>query len=636
MSQGTSVAHRPWGPLQPQPNARRHILKRQTHFTLAAMAAVTACIGGGAQAAEWTLDDGVKVKLNSAVTAGTAIRTESPDPAVYGSLAAARVGASGAQLSGNSGGNDFNFANHQPVSTVLKGLFDLELSKGNIGVFLRARAWTDHELEHGNRAYGNIPNGFAQNVPLSDQGFDDRAKFTNAVIDDVNLFGRSKLEGKDLDWRVGRQVLSWGQAQFIGGGINAINPVDAPASVRPGVLPEETRIPVGMLQGKLSVNPATTLQVWAQYEFRPNVLHPCGTFFATANYAPTGCDFVNVLGASGVNDPTALSSGRYPKRADDRLASGGGQFGLALGRRLENSDTEIRGYAMNYHSRSPFVQVTNANIPGSGNGYGTLAGSMNRLTDPNGLKYGLTYAENIQLFGASFSTAMDRATKVYGELAYRPNQPLQINASDLIGAFVQRGANNGGNSLLQLAKGVNALPPGATFDGYDRFKVSNLNLGINRVFQNLAGAARVVASAEVGLSHIAGLPDPANLRYGRSDDYGAAAYAGGPACTASAKTCALDGFVTANSWGYRLRVAGTYPGALMGATLIPSFTFGHDVSGYSHDGVFVEGRKTLRPAVRAEWGKQYFADVVYNRFQGGNYFTLVDHDTLTLSAGMKF
>lgn len=96
------------------------------------------------------------------------------------------------------------------------------------------------------------------------------------------------------------------------------------------------------------------------------------------------------------------------------------------------------------------------------------------------------------------------------------------------------------------------------------------------------------------------------------------------------KPCPVDGFVSANAGGYRLREAGTYPGALMGATLIPSFTFGQDVNGYSHDGVFIEGRRTLRPAVRAEWGRQYFADLIYTRFEGGKYFTEVDRDTLTL------
>ena len=635
MTSETGFACRPRGPANWSCNERRHILRKSRHLTRAAIASATTLVCAGAYAAEWTTDEGVKVKLGSVVTLGTAIRTESPDPAVLGKLALQRVGMTDYQLGGNSGGNDLNFKKDRPVSTVLKGLFNLEVSKGDIGVFMRARAWTDHELENGNRAYGNIPNGFAQNTPLSDRGFDPRAKFTNAVIDDFNVFGRSKIEGRDLDWRIGRQVISWGQAQFIAGGVNVINPVDGPATVRPGALAEEMRVPVGMLHGKLALSPETKLEGWAQYEFRSNVINPCGTFFAPNNYSPTGCNFVNVLGGSNVNDPTALSTGKYPKRADDQMASNSGQFGLSLSRRLPELSTEVSGYLMNYHSRTPFVQVANANIPGSGSGYGTLAGSMDRLTSPNGLKYGLTYAENIQMLGAAFSTVIDPTTRVYGEMAYRPNQPLQINAGDLIAAFVSRSAQ----SALNLAKGTNALPPGAVFDGYDKFKVTTLNLGANRAFQNLAGASRVTASAELGLSNVAGLPDPGRLRYGRSDDYGVAQVTGGTACvdaTTVGKQCSLDGFVTKNAWGYRLRVAGIYPDALMGATLTPSFTFGQDVSGYSHDGVFVEGRKTFRPAVRSEWGKQYFADLIYTRFQGGKYFGQVDRDTLVLSAGARF
>jgi hypothetical protein len=74
--------------------------------------------------------------------------------------------------------------------------------------------------------------------------------------------------------------------------------------------------------------------------------------------------------------------------------------------------------------------------------------------------------------------------RVFGELAYRPNQPLNINGTDILTAFLLRAPN----SLLQLQKNILAVPAGGSFDGYDRFAVTTLNLGTNKVFPKALGA----------------------------------------------------------------------------------------------------------------------------------------------------
>lgn len=602
-----------------------------TNLSRLAWAATLALVALPACAVDFKLGDDVQVRLAGTVTLGTMVRTEDPDPAVVGSLSAARVGATG-ELGANAGSSDLNFRKNRPVSTVAKGLVDLDVRRGNLGLFVRAKAWYDETLSRGNRAYGNIPNGFTQDEPLSDSGFDPHARFGNALVEDANVFGSFKLGAdSELDVRAGRQVLAWGVAQMTGGGLNIVNPVDIPASQRPGALPEEGRLPVGMVVGKLALGPAWSVEAWAQYEFRHNVLPGCGTFYSSANYAPTGCNYVSVLGAAGVNDPVGLATGRYPKRAADVDAGDSGQYGLTAGWRLPAIGADVRAYAANYHSRAPAIRVTNANVAG---GYGVLGASPTRLTDPNGLKYAMLYAEDIHLFGLSATTALSPSARLYAELGYRPNQPLALNASDLIAAFLTRAPT----TALQLAKGTNAIAPGGTFDGYDRFKVSTLTVGTGKVWSDLGGAARITVGAELGWSHVGGLPDPGVLRYGRSDDYGTAAVTGGAACTdatVAKKSCALDGFVTGNAWGYRLRVAASYAG-VFGATLTPSLTFAHDVKGYSYDGTFLEGRQVLRPALRAEWGQQFFADLAYTRFSGGNYFNQIDRDNVALSGGMRF
>jgi hypothetical protein len=580
-------------------------------------------------AAGFKLGGEVEGKLNGAITFGTTIRTESPDPSVYGETASTRLPeVAPGQLNGNAAGNDLNFKKNRPVSTVLKGIFDLELKRQNLGVLVRAKAWYDFELKNGDRAYGNTPNGYAQNVPLSDNGFDPAAKFSNVRLADVYGFGRFHVAGDiPLDVRAGRQTVNWGASRFVAGGINVINPADSPARLRPGALPQEGRVPVGMVYASLASGRQWGADGFAQYEFRPNVPSPCGTFFNASNYAPIGCNYASVVGT--LTDPIALARGIYPHRLPDVNARDSGQFGLSARYTAESPRTDFRVYAMNYHSRARSLRGTNANIAG---GYGSLA-TFTRLTDPNGLKYGLVYPEDIRLYGVSFDTTLDPSMRVYGEAAYRPNQPLNMNAHDLIAAFLQRSPT----SLLNLARNTNAIPPGGTFDSYDRFKVSTASLGFSKALFRVWGAA-LELSGELGWSHVNGLPDPGVMRYGRSDSYGGGAINGIPCTdtTRARKACAHDGYVTANAWGYRARLAANYPGAFFGATLTPSLTLAHDVSGYSHDDTFVKDRVVLRSAIRADWSKRYFAEIQYARISGGAYNLQVDRDTATLVAGVHF
>ena len=612
-------------------------LKRDTPTRLSAgawvrLTGVALWLAQSACAAD--LGHGLQATFSGVATFGTAIRTEDPSPGVLGGASAARVpGTPAGQLSPSSsaGASDLNFSSGQPVSTVLKAMAGLDVHQGNTGLFMRAHAWQDLTLKKSDAAYGNFPNGFKQNVPLSDAGMAPEAQFANLQTMDVFGYTRVDVGGSsELALKLGRQFVNWGNARFFAGGINVINPSNSAAAFRPGALAEESRLPVGMLYGSLQTSEAASLDGFVQYESRTQVLPGCGTFYAQANFAATGCGYVN---ASGMNDSFGLASGRYIHRVDDVARASSGQFGLSWQLAPTNLDARMRLYAMRYHSRAPSIRVNNATFT---NGLdATTAAMIQRLTGPAGSSYALVYPEAIQLLGASFDTKLAPATQVYGELAYRPNQPVNLNATDMITGFLLRAPN----SVLNLTKGVNAIPLGGFFDGYDRFKVTTATLGGVQVFPKILGAERVVTTAELGLSHVAGLPSLGTLRYGRSDDFGGAAYTGGAACvdpSIAQKACALDGFVTSMAWGYRLQVAASYSEGAGGAAWTPMLYLAHDVSGYSHDGNFVEGRRVVRPGLRAQWREGYFAEMHYHRSWGGAYNNQVDRDNLTLFAGMRF
>lgn len=591
-----------------------------------------AASAASALAVEWRLGEDTQLKVSGTVTFGTGIRTENPRPENYGSLSGSRVGRSDGLTAANSGGPDLNFEQGKPYSTVLKAFADFHIGRRSFGAFARLKGWYDYELQKGDRAYGNYPNAFAQNEPLSDNRFAPEAKFSNALFTAAYLYGGMDLGRENrLDARLGRQFVNWGTAQSITGGINVINPRDLAAAVRPGALPQETRTPVGMVYANFAAGKQWGMDAFVPYESRHDVIAGCGTYFNVATYAPTGCEMATV--AIPATEPVLLATGRYVHRAPDVEAKDGGEFGLSLRYALAQLGTEVRGYAMNYHSRAFMLGGTNANIAG---GFGNL---LSRLTDPNGVKYALVYPEDIHLFGLSFDTRRGQATRVFGEIAYRPNQPISLNLADVADAFVARNPNS---ILNRPASGKNALalPPGANFDAYDRFRVTTASFGLGQGFPGVLGSQRVIAGVELGWSHVSELPDPGTIRYGRSDAYGVAAVPGSPVPCADAypgKTCAHDGFVTRNAWGYRARIASTYNDAFLGAALTPSLFVAHDVKGYSHDGTFLEDRMLYGPGLRAEWGKTYFAEAVWTRYSNKpRYSMLIDRDNVQLMAGAHF
>ena len=607
-----------------------------------------------ALAADFKPAEGVDAKLGASVTFGTTVRMDAPDPAAYALIPSTVVpGTAPGQLVGQTGGSDLNFARHRPVSTVLKALVEGDIHSQHLGIFARASAWTDFTLRSRSVPYGNYPNGFTPNSKLSDEGMNRGAKFDGIDLRDAYVYGDTELAGKRLDARLGRQVLAWGTSQFFFGGINsAINPQDYAAQVRPGALPAESKVPVGMLDLRATLNEQWSAEGFVAFESRQNEFPACGTFFDVASLVPHGCKFTGALPAPIPNTPIStiaslteqsiLQSGYYLHRNDDVRAKNGGQFGVALRFKAASIATDFAAYAMNTHSAQPYFRLTVENVNGAPLPAG-LVGGLQRLTDPNGLRYSTVFAENIRLYGMSFDTKLGLTANVYGELAHRPNQPLSMNSNDLLNGFLLRAPT----SLLQLQKNILAIPAGGSFDGFDRFGVTTLNLGGNKVWPKAMGAERVVLSGELGWSHVAGLPDPQVMRYGRPLSYGTAPWLVNGTlspCSEAApglsgvtgKTCTTDGFITPDAWGVRMRAAASYANAIAGATLTPSILVAKDVHGYSYDGTFSKGRTVVRAGLRADWGKAYFVDVQYTRFAGGKYNLLVDRSNLMIAAGATF
>ncbi|MBV8501338.1 MAG: DUF1302 family protein [Paucibacter sp.] len=627
------------------------------HFNLALTAAlVSAALP--ALAADFKPVDGVTASVSGTATLATMIRMEDPSASDYALIPSTKVaGATPGQLIGQTGGADLNFANHHAVSTVLKAVVDLDVHGQNLGLFVRGSAWHDFVLGHDDAAYGNYPNGYKTGTPLSDAGFTPEAKFSNAMLRDAFVYGRFENAETQLkgEARLGRQVLNWGVSQFFNGGIGmATNPYDLASQMRPGALPQESRLPLGMFSVKLDLGKAWGLDAFVPYESRASSLPGCGTFFDTASISQPGCNLAGAVGApiagtplntmNSLTEQVVLTSGFYVHRSADVLPSGiDGQFGLSLRYLAAGLGTEFKGYlSRTTHPLPNIYRVTVENVNGGTLPAG-LAGGLARLTNPNGLRYSLVYPEGVRMAGLSFDTRLDAGLRVFGEMAYRANQPLAMGGTDLLTASLLRAPT----SLLALNRNYLATPAGAAFDGDDRHPVTTANLGFNKVFAKVLGAERIVVAAEAGYSHVGELPPTTQMRYGRGLAFGAAPYLVKGTLTPCAetapglngvpgKTCTSDGFVSETAWGLRGRVAATYASAWLGAALTPSLTVAKDIQGYSYDGTFSEGRLMARMGLRADWGKAYYGEIAYTHFGGGKYNLLADRSNLALAAGLNF
>ncbi|VXC34674.1 DUF1302 domain-containing protein [Pseudomonas sp. 9Ag] len=563
----------------------------------------------------------VEGQLDSAMSIGASWSTTDRDMDLVGSA----NGGTGYTQTGDDG--RLNFKKGETFSKIFKGIHDLELRYGDSGAFIRGKYWYDFELKDESRLFKDI----------SDSNRKEAAQSSGAQILDAFLYHNYYLGDLPGTVRLGKQVVSWGESTFIGNSINSINPLDAAAFRRPGAEIKEGLIPVNMLYVSQSVSDQLSIEAFYQLEWDQTIVDNCGTFFAGADVVADGCDTnYNILDAATVNNLLALPAatraalginveqeGLLVRRGSDQDARDSGQYGLAF-RWLADS-AEYGAYFMNYHSRTPNLSVRNANATAIGTALATPALASPILLS-NG-EYFLDYPEDIRLYGASFSTTLPTGTAWSGEVSYRPNLPIQINTTDITGRLARTVATaaaiGGATGGAAGAAAAGLAQAGFESRGYNRKEVTQLQTTFTHFFDQVLGAGRVTVVGELGYTHVGGLESKSELRYGRDSIYGLdnAQYGN-------------DGFVTADSWGYRLRALANYSNVFAGINLTPNVSFSHDVNGYGP--VFNEGSKAVSLGIDAEYQNTYTASLSYTDFFGGDYNTLVDRDFLALSVGVNF
>lgn len=587
------------------PHFRRRVLSTAVTLALAVGA-------GSVQAFEFQSGE-LSGSFDTTVSLGGLWRMESREKSLIS------VANGGTSRDPNADDGNLRYKRNELVSTTLKATHDLELKYRNFGAFVRGSYFYDPTI----RSKGSL-------------GRDARDELgSDAEILDAYVRGTFQIGGRNLNLRLGRQVVSWGESTFIQNGINVLNPVNVSRLRAPGSELKEGFIPTTMAYATQELTDNLSVEVALLAEWKKTKIDPVTSFFSTNDFVGEGGDRAftgfgrrNDLNAAagifGVNANAAV----WAPRSADKKADNDGQYGIAFRYFApELNNTEFGFYHANYHSRTPYISgyrggVTVAATPsppappgcrvidvpaasfGLGAGCAVAAGRAGT--------YFVEYPEDIKLWGLSFNTTGPSGIALQGEYSYRPNQPLQLPSADLLLAAVGL-ANQLTSTNPAAAAGV---AYGTEISGYRRVKMHQVQMTGTKTFGPTFGAEQLVVVGEVGYTR---LELPSNLKFAAPGCH--LPQVGSSVATSNGSTSS-GCFATENSWGYRLVGRLDYPNAIGAVTVSPRLAFSHDVDGRSP--TFNEGAKALTLGFGFNYRQNWQADIAYTAFFGGKKISGVD------------
>lgn len=553
------------------------------------------CTPMTAMAVEFELKDGeVTGSLDTTVSYGALWRVTGRDKTEVA------LANGGSKSSANFDDGNLNYDRGDLVSSLFKMTNDLDLNYKNFGAFLRVTSFYDHAIQ--NKDFRSLTAGPATYNRGDERVLRNRLGHDYEILD-AYVRGKFEIAGKKLDARIGKQVVSWGESTFIPNGINIINPVDVAKLRAPGSEIKEAFLPVNMLWLSQEINENISIEAFNQFEYKKTRLDPAGSYFSTNDFISPGGKQV-IAGSGRANEAQANAVGAFIPRDPDDNPKDSGQFGFA-GRFFIPSlnNTEFALYFAQYHSRTPQISGTalGPSAPGTA----------------NGVRYNTTYQEKIRMYGFSFNTAAPFGIALQGEYSYRPNQPVQMAATDLLVELLSAGCANTAVDVQPLGDPMkcgtaDAFGPDKKAKGYKEIKYHQIQLTGTKSFGPQLGADQVVAVGEAGYVH----QRLDGFAYnGNGVDFGVSPTAAGALVT----TQQTGGLATRNSYGYRTVVRADYSNAIGPINLSPRIAFAHDLRGTSQ--TFAQGVKAASVGVSANYQQKWQADVAYTNFFGGESFS---------------
>jgi hypothetical protein len=518
---------------------------------------------------------------------GILARTEDRDPDFIG------IANGGNLASVNGDDGDLNYGTGI-VSNQLRLSGDLTLVWKDFGLFLRGYGFYDFETQLGDRDHRELS---GDGLALVGSG---------GELQEYYLSAEFMPWGTPVMFRVGNQILNWGQGSFLRFGIDIVNPLDFVSLLQPTASARDVFVPQGMVWAASNLSENIAIEGFYQYQWEPVIDAPVGWFFSAddlvggdgVNFAMTGAGEFSDLGTEIdgvlVEDFMRIPSAGIIEPSDQ------GQFGFTVRALVPQLNAvSLAVHFVNYHSRLPLVSGITADQEAIDEAAATPPSeALLKLGElSNETHYLVTYPEDIQVLGFSIDGALPKiGTLVTMELSHHFNWPVQLFTENVLDDAL---------SPLTDALGLTSVGEYGADElvlGIDESHKTQLSFSAAQAFGPTMWSSQSLLSVDVGWVHFDDL-SPGSL----ADE---------------------------DSWGYSIFGLLVYTGVLGGLNIEPFVGFTHDVSGITPgpSGAFLEDRKSVSIGVNFDYINRITANVTYfNSFDGEPLNAGADRDFVSFN-----
>jgi len=361
---------------------------------------------------------------------------------------------------------DRNFRADSLFNNRISGLAELIVRGPNYGLALSGDGFYDQVYHHPND--NDSPATVNKSGPYNQ--FTQGARYYDGQrlrLLDAYAFGNWQLGAhQDIDIRIGKQVVGWGEALFFSGLATAMSPADASKAFIPGIETKDLLLPSNQVALKLGVTDDLTVLGYYKLQYKPTELDPAGDYFSTADVVGPGSQFIYLTenpfyGLAPLPAPLNIPLGQIvpgtpqfwtASRGPDLKPSDYGQYGAGLKYQLTQT-TGLGAYYLRYTDTAPITRLNE--------GYQVLLAPLSALPQPlqgvlqaveNGIltplgvqvplvtqpltskaigvqvpvSYNLAYQDGIHMGALSFSSQLF-GVSVAGEADYRDGVDLLVN-----------------------------------------------------------------------------------------------------------------------------------------------------------------------------------------------------------------
>ena len=343
---------------------------------------IAALAAGPAQAGVFNVTDGIDAEYKLTVNYGVSMRLkDASNDLINGPISA----TSKLPTTINFDDGDRNFKSGSLINNRISGLAELILRGPNYGIALSGDGFYDQAYHHPNN------NDSPDTVNKTEQPFNrftDGARYYDGQrvrLLDAYAYGNWRLgPHQDIDLRVGRQVVAWGEALFFSGIATAQAPADASKAFVPGVETKDILLPSNQIAVKVGLTDDLTFQGYYKLQYKATELSPVGDYFSTTDVVGPGAEFIYLTqnpfyGLTVLPAPLNIPLGQLipgtpqnwtATRGPDLKPTAFGQYGVSLLYQL-TAQTSVGGYYLRYSDTAPNTVLTQ--------GYQTLLAPLSVL-----------------------------------------------------------------------------------------------------------------------------------------------------------------------------------------------------------------------------------------------------------------